>query len=463
MYCIIFVHIVNPIVQPRQIANLSIPGLLTNLQNEWDELVLELFNTKQSLDVTRRELTQALYQHDAACRVIARLMRERDEARYQLQQYVQNHQQMHEDSTISMNIDDNNQNNHINTDYSEISKTLSNEHLNIIIETNKELSTKRKNRKVSITLVKKESLQSFNTKQSIHPFEEIKTKGRGSKAKQVAMVSDKADNTITLFDMNITSNQIIVSNGKSIVSYSIDDEIKGNLNKDFNVESQGNIVSINSLKTQVNSKHYLVAYHNFIHLYDKNEIMNSFTFESNNSNITNLDIQPSNQYFVTSTSNGFWDLWNLHGTSSNSLLRHINTKTNKSIDSLQFHPDGFILGLGSENSIQLWDVREQVIASKLIDSNVSISSISCLSFSENGYLLASASPIEHLIHIWDLRKLAIVKSFQTTSGASKVNFDLSGQYFAFNQGNSLQGAVVKEYKDDLFPVSYLVVICLQYD
>ena len=69
------------VVRPRPPTLTSIPSLLGVFQEEWDALALETFTLQQNLAQTRRELSSALYQHDAAVRVIARLTKERDEAR----------------------------------------------------------------------------------------------------------------------------------------------------------------------------------------------------------------------------------------------------------------------------------------------------------------------------------------------------------------------------------------------
>lgn len=69
------------VARPRPPTFTSIPSLLGVFQQEWDALALETHTLRQTLAQTRQELSTALYQHDAAVRVIAKLRKERDEAR----------------------------------------------------------------------------------------------------------------------------------------------------------------------------------------------------------------------------------------------------------------------------------------------------------------------------------------------------------------------------------------------
>jgi len=72
---------VNNTTKPRLANAAGVGDLMTMFQSEWDALMQETFQLKQNLENVRQELSHALYQHDAACRVIARLSKERDEAR----------------------------------------------------------------------------------------------------------------------------------------------------------------------------------------------------------------------------------------------------------------------------------------------------------------------------------------------------------------------------------------------
>ena len=74
------------VVYPRPPQMTSIPAMLSSFQNEWDALALQTYTLQQNLYQARQELSTALYENDAAVRVIAQLTKERDEARAALSQ-----------------------------------------------------------------------------------------------------------------------------------------------------------------------------------------------------------------------------------------------------------------------------------------------------------------------------------------------------------------------------------------
>lgn len=58
----------------------TIPGMLARLHSQWDAVMLEQFSLRQQLAQTQQELAQALHQYEAACRVIATFLKDRDAA-----------------------------------------------------------------------------------------------------------------------------------------------------------------------------------------------------------------------------------------------------------------------------------------------------------------------------------------------------------------------------------------------
>jgi len=95
-----------------------------------------------------------------------------------------------------------------------------------------------------------------------------------------------------------------------------------------------------------------------------------------------------------------------------------------------------IFATGSTNAeVKIWDLKEQA---NVADFPGHAGTVTCMSFSENGYYLATAAE-DCTVRLWDLRKL---KNFKTITMDDKYNitdlaFDQSGTYLAFI-GNDLR-------------------------
>lgn len=62
------------------IDSVSLPDMIKAFESEWDRVFIESFSLKSQLDGLQEELAKALYEQEAAGRIIAQLTKERDTA-----------------------------------------------------------------------------------------------------------------------------------------------------------------------------------------------------------------------------------------------------------------------------------------------------------------------------------------------------------------------------------------------
>ncbi|CAD7935239.1 unnamed protein product [Amoebophrya sp. A25] len=65
----------------RTVTAANLPGVLSAMQQTFDDMLTASFNNKRDLDKAKEQLLHALHQHDAATRTIKRILAERDMAR----------------------------------------------------------------------------------------------------------------------------------------------------------------------------------------------------------------------------------------------------------------------------------------------------------------------------------------------------------------------------------------------
>ncbi|RLN41133.1 hypothetical protein C2845_PM01G40620 [Panicum miliaceum] len=398
----------NKVVKPRPLQAASIPGLLGIFQNEWDALMLSNFALEQQLHTARQELSHALYQHDAACRVIARLKKERDEARTLLAQaerqipasvagaapaaVVSNGKRAMEDE--------------IGPDGKKIRPGINPVMIEELTECNTMLSAQRKKRQVPPTLAPIDALERY-TQISSHPLHKTNKPG--------------------ILSMDIHPSKDIVATGGIDTNAVLFDRPSGQILCTLTGHSK----KITTLKFVPHDELFVTgSADKTVRIWQESENGNYncvHTLKDHTAEVEAVTVHATQKYFVTASKDNSWCFYDI---STGSCLTQVGEASGQEgYTSASFHPDGLILGTGTTDAVvKIWDVKTQLNVAKFEGH---VGPVTAMSFSENGYFLATAA--HDGVKLWDLRKLRNFRTFSpydSDTPTNAVEFDFSGNYLA---------------------------------
>ncbi|EYU43746.1 hypothetical protein ABFS82_07G052300 [Erythranthe guttata] len=418
------------IVKPRPVQAASIPGMLGMFQIEWDGLMLSNFALEQQLHTARQELSHALYQHDAACRVIARLKKERDEAWAFLAQ-AERHVPASEAMPDAVNaaalangkraIEDG----ETGPDGKRSRPGISSSIISELTDCNAVLSQQRKQRQIPSTLAPVEDVERY-TQLTVNPLH--RTNKPGILAMDILYSKDiiataGADSNAVVFDR--PSGQVVST-------------LSGHSKKVTSIKfaAEGEVVVTGSADKTVR-------------LWRGSEdggFECSHTLKDHTAEVQAVTVHATNKYFVTASLDNTWCFYDLASGLCLAQVEEASGSSEGGYTSAAFHPDGLILGTGTAGSVvKIWDVKSQNNVARFDGHQGAVTAIS---FSENGYFLATAA--HDGVKLWDLRRL---RNFRTLSpydentATQSVEFDHSGSYLALG-GSDIRVYQVANVKSD---------------
>ena len=405
---------------PRPQGASSLPSLLQLLNTEYESLVLELFDTRKALEEARKELSQALYQNDAAVRVVARLSQERDAARQELQQWeAQGGTPAKKRSAAGGEAD-------ADTDgpASKRSKTdapadpdgdgVPKEQLEIMLDTWKSLAKQRKDNK-------KKTAAAAPTPATLQTFAKLESKSyHSTKSQGVLHLKALEDSIVT------------AGKDKTLCVYSKTD--KKVVNKWTGVNAK-----------QMDAKGHLVAVvvgnGKTVQVYDTEKDTLLTTLDLDDAAVA-IDIHASLQLFAVATSNKI----RLYKAQDAELVASFTSESTIACGAM--HPDGLIYVVGTTaGKIDLWDFKSGLLAGTLETPGDDVH-VTAFQFSANGYHLVTPTDSNVLL-VWDLKKQSILKSIETDNKVADVAMDKSGKYLAYavTGQNKICVTTMKEWGD----------------
>ncbi|EAU93221.1 nuclear matrix protein NMP200 [Coprinopsis cinerea okayama7 len=396
---------------PRPPTNTSIPALLQLLQNEWDAMVLSTHALEQKYNATRQELSYALYSQDAANRVVARLIRERDAAREALAN-VQ----------ASMGIAPSQPTGGEDVEMAEnggVEEGLPADIVTQIDETHAVLSAARKKRKTPPGYAAPAEVKTYKATHTIPSLHSASPAGITSIALSTSnpsqFLTGGNDHIVQLYDRS--TDKVLAS-------------LKGHSKKVNHVafrEREGDNTLLLSAGADKIAKIWG-------HDGASGEYIPKATIRTHKGELTGLAVHPTKTLLALSSVDKTYSLHDL--STFQQVFR--SAPTDEPFSSMAVHPDGTFLAIGTPTStIHIYDVRAGAIAASLTPPDAVPFTVHTLSFSENGYNLVAPNSLSS-IALWDLRKEKITASIDLGDDfkVNKVLCDASAQFIgvAGNQG-----------------------------
>uniref|UniRef100_A0A4W4HQ07 Pre-mRNA-processing factor 19 n=1 Tax=Electrophorus electricus TaxID=8005 RepID=A0A4W4HQ07_ELEEL len=396
-------------IRPKAPSATSIPAILKSLQDEWDAVMLHSFTLRQQLQTTRQELSHALYQHDAACRVIARLTKEVTAAREALATLKP------QAGLVAPQAAPTSQPAIVVSDLYRVI-TLHLQYMDLAVS----VVSKTAEFRDSKCICSCKELLKFVILRGLHS-----ASIPGILALDLCptdtnkVLTGGADKNVVVFDRR--EEQIVAT-------------LKGHTKKVTSVIYHPSQSVVFSASPDSTIRVWSVSGGNCVQVVRAHE-----------AGVTGLSLHATGDYLLSSSEDQYWAFSDIQ---TGRVLTKVTDETaGCALTCAQFHPDGLIFGTGTADSqIKIWDLKERTNVANFPGHSGPVTAIA---FSENGYYLATGAQ-DSSLKLWDLRKLKNFKTITLDNNyeVKSLVFDQSGTYLAVG-GSDIRVYICKQWSEVL--------------